>query len=33
MGIHGSALEEEEHDVVFLEHFFDELRRRLPAGK
>jgi hypothetical protein len=22
-----------EHEVVFLENFFDELRRRVPAGK
>ena len=23
----------QEHEVVFLENFFDELRRRAPAGK
>jgi hypothetical protein len=23
----------EEHEVVFLENFFDELRRKVPVGK
>ena len=30
---HAAAAPQVEHEVVFLQNFFDELRRRVPAGK
>jgi len=31
--VESAAVPKQEHEVVFLENFFDELRRRVPAGK
>ena len=31
--VESAEVPKQEHEVVFLENFFDELRRRAPAGK
>jgi hypothetical protein len=30
---HAAAAPKVEHEIVFVQNFFDELRRRAPAGK